>query len=153
MLGALERIRDLTVAFSKDRAQFGRPIARFQAVQHLLAQLARDVAVARAAVDLAVSAAVDDVSGGWLEIASAKIVTGRAAGTVSAQAHQVHGAIGVTKEYCLSVLTRRLWSWRDEFGSESEWAQLIGAQAWRAPGGVWALVTAGRMPTALVQTA
>jgi acyl-CoA dehydrogenase len=153
MLGALERVRDLTVAWSKDRVQFGRPISKFQAVQHLLAELARDVAVARAAVDLAVSAAVDDIDAAWLEIASAKLVCGRAAGSVAARAHQVHGAIGVTKEYSLSVLTRRLWSWRDEFGSETEWAQQIGAEAWREPRGVWSLVTAGRIPTALVQTA
>jgi len=153
MLGALEQTRDLTVAFSKDREQFGRPIARFQAVAHLLAQLARDVALARAAVDLAVSAAVEDVAGAWLEIACAKVVAGRAAGSVSARAHQVHGAIGVTKEYALSAITRRLWSWRDEFGSETEWARRIGAEAWRTPDGVWGLITAGRLPTSLVATA
>jgi acyl-CoA dehydrogenase len=153
MLGALERVRDLTVVWSKDRVQFGRPISKFQAVQHLLAELARDVAVARAGVDLAVSAAVEDLDAAWLEIASAKIVCGRAAGSVSARAHQVHGAIGVTKEYSLSVLTRRLWSWRDEFGTETEWAQQIGAAAWSTPRGVWDLVTAGRIPTALVPTA
>lgn len=153
MLGALERTRDLAVAYSKDRVQFGRPIARFQAVQHLLAQIARDVAVVRAAVELAVSAAAEDDGSGWLEIASAKIVAGRAARSVSAQAHQVHGAIGVTKEYSLSILTRRLWSWRDEFGSEAQWSQRIGDAAWRDEGGVWDLVTSSRLPVATAQTA
>jgi acyl-CoA dehydrogenase len=153
MLGALEQARDLAVAYSKDRAQFGRPIAQFQAVQHLLAQLARDVALTRAVVELAASAAMDDVTGAWLEIASAKVVAGRAARTVSAQVHQVHGAIGVTKEYSLSVLTRRLWSWRDEFGTEAEWSRRVGEEAWRASGGVWGLVTSGRIPLASAQTA
>jgi acyl-CoA dehydrogenase len=153
MLGALERARDLAVSYSQDRVQFGRPIARFQAVQHLLAQLARDVAVTRAAVELAVSAAVEDVNDAWLEIAAAKVVAGRAAGSVSAQVHQVHGAIGVTKEYSLSILTRRLWSWRDEFGTEAEWSQRIGEASWRAPGGVWGLVTSGRLPMELARTA
>lgn len=149
MLGALEQTRELTVAFSKARVQFGRPIARFQAVAHALAQMARDVAVVRAAVELAVSAAAADVRDGWLEIASAKVVAGRAAGSVSAHAHQIHGAIGITKEYRLSVLTRRLLSWREEFGPEGEWSQRIGAAAWRAPDGVWGLVSAGRYPMSL----
>jgi acyl-CoA dehydrogenase len=150
MLGALERVRDLTVAWSKDREQFGRPIARFQAVQHMLAQMARDVALTRAAVELA-AAAADEDGGGWLEIASAKVVAGRAARTVTAQAHQVHGAIGMTREYSLTVLTRRLWGWRDEFGSEAEWSRRIAARA--GEGGVWELVTAGRLPLATARTA
>lgn len=151
MLGALERVRDLTVSWSQDREQFGRPIARFQAVQHMLAQMARDVALTRAAVELAVTAA-QEPGGGWLEIASAKVVAGRAARTVTAQAHQVHGAIGVTREYSLSVLTRRLWSWRDEFGPEAEWSRRIADRVRATPGGVWALVTAGRLPLATAST-
>jgi acyl-CoA dehydrogenase len=145
MLGALEQARDLAVAYSKGRVQFGRPIAHFQAVQHLVAQIARDVAVTRAAVELAVSAAADDVPGAWLEIASAKVAAGLAAGSVSARAHQVHGAIGTTREYPLTALTRRLWSWRDEFGTEAEWSRRIGEQAWRAKGGVWGLASSARL--------
>jgi acyl-CoA dehydrogenase len=152
MLGALEHVRDLTVAWSKDREQFGRPIARFQAVQHMLAQMARDVALTRAAVELAAAAAGED-GGGWLEIAAAKVVAGRAARTVTAQAHQVHGAIGVTREYSLTVLTRRLWAWRDEFGSEAEWSRRIAARLAESEDGVWALVTAGRLPLATARTA
>ncbi|HEY6761237.1 MAG TPA: acyl-CoA dehydrogenase family protein [Baekduia sp.] len=153
MLGALERVRDLTVAWSKDREQFGRPIARFQAVQHLLAQMARDVALTRAAVELAAAAAGEEDGGGWLEVAAAKVVAGRAARTVTAQAHQVHGAIGMTREYSLTVLTRRLWAWRDEFGSEAEWSRRIAARLDESEGGVWALVTAGRLPLATARTA
>lgn len=145
MLGALQRVRDLAVSYSRDRSQFGRPIAKFQAVQHMLAELARDAAVAEAAVRLAVAGS-EDVKANWLAIAAAKIVAGRAAQTVSAKAHQVHGAIGMTKEYELSVLTRRLWCWREEFGAEADWSLRIGSAAWRAPDGVWGLVTAGSDP-------
>jgi acyl-CoA dehydrogenase len=153
MLGALETARDLAVAHARDRTQFGRPLAAFQAVQHMLAQIARDVAVTRSVVELAVSAAAESVTGGWLEIASAKVVAGRAARTVSAHAHQVHGAIGITKEYSLSALTRRLWSWREEFGTESEWSQRIGQEAWLSPEGVWGLITGGRLPLESARTA
>jgi acyl-CoA dehydrogenase len=145
MLGALQRARDLAVSYARDRSQFGRPIAKFQAVQHMLAEIARDVAVAEAAVRLAVASS-EDVGANWLTIASAKVVAGRAAQTVSAKAHQVHGAIGMTKEYELSVLTRRLWCWREEFGAEADWSLRIGSAAWRADGGVWGLVTAGSDP-------
>ena len=143
MLGALEGARDLAIAHAKARTQFGRPIAKFQAVQQLIAQIARDVAVTRAAVDLAIAAVTLDPATAWIEAATAKTVAGSAAWEVSLRAHQVHGAIGVTKEYPLSILTRRLWSWRDEFGSGAEWSQRIGAQAWEAPGGPWGLATSG----------
>lgn len=145
MLGALERARDLAIEHVKVRRQFGRPLARFQAVQQLIAQIARDVAVTRAAVDLAVAAVADDPGSSWLEVAAAKVVAGQAARDVTARSHQLHGAIGVTKEYPLSMLTRRLWSWRNEFGSEAEWSQRIGAEAWQTDGGPWGLATAGRM--------
>jgi len=45
----------------------------------------------------------------------------------AAIAHQVHGAIGFTDEHILHRFTRRLWAWRDDFGSESEWAVGLGA--------------------------
>jgi alkylation response protein AidB-like acyl-CoA dehydrogenase len=114
--------------------------------------MARDVALTRAAVELAASAALDG-GDAWLEIAAAKVLAGRAAHTVSAQAHQVHGAIGVTREYSLSIMTRRLWAWRDEFGAERMWARQLGQRVYASPGGVWELVTAGRTPLGTVRTA
>jgi alkylation response protein AidB-like acyl-CoA dehydrogenase len=57
-------------------------------------------------------------------------------------AHQVHGAIGFTHEHRLHHLTRRLWSWRDEFGVESEWSGELGRlAASRGGGGLWPLLT------------
>lgn len=46
----------------------------------------------------------------------------------AAGSHQAHGAIGMTNEYELGQLTRRLWSWRDEFGGEARWSRTIGAR-------------------------
>ena len=43
-----------------------------------------------------------------------------------AAAHQAHGAIGMTKEYPLHYLTRRLWAWRTEGGGHHRWADLLG---------------------------
>jgi acyl-CoA dehydrogenase len=55
--------------------------------------------------------------------------------------HQVHGAIGFTREHSLRLVTTRLWAWRDEDGSEAEWNAEIGAAALAAgPDGLWPLV-------------
>ena len=63
---------------------------------------------------------------GAAEIAIAKVRGGEAAGTGAAIAHQVHGAMGFTYEHSLHHATRRLWSWREEFGNETVWATRLG---------------------------
>ena len=132
MAGALEHILDQSVQWSLDRVQFGRPIAKFQAVQHNLAQLAGEVAAAGAAADGAAEAIARHGVGNETteaEVAIAKVRVGEAAGTGAAIAHQVHGAMGFTYEHSLHHATRRLWSWREEFGNEAHWADTVSA-AW-----------------------
>jgi acyl-CoA dehydrogenase len=75
-------------------------------------------------------------------IAAAKARTSEAAGAVARIAHQVHGAIGVTREHDLRLLTTRLWAWRDEDGSEAEWNSHVGATVLAAgPDALWQAVT------------
>jgi acyl-CoA dehydrogenase len=133
MAGALEAILDLAVAYANERVAFGRPIAKFQAVQHNLARLAGEVAAAIAAVGSAADAIETASAAGtgfdegvFLEAASAKIRVGEAAGEGAAIAHQVLGAIGFTREHVLHRFTQRLWAWRDDFGNESQWAVKLG---------------------------
>ncbi|WP_113698750.1 acyl-CoA dehydrogenase family protein [Nonomuraea lactucae] len=135
--GALERVLELTVRHAKEREQFGRPIARFQAVGHMIALLGEAVAQARMAAETAAAGARPD------DAAIAKIIAGEAATKGAALAHQVHGAMGTTRECDLQWFTRRLWSWRDEFGSETEWARALGAELGRGGAGrLWEVVTA-----------
>ncbi len=122
--GALTRLTEMTTEYAQDRVQFGRPIGKFQAVQQNLAILAGQTAAAVAAADLAAEAVADDVR--LLPIAAGKARAGEAAGIGASIAHQVHGAIGFTFEHSLHFLTRRLWSWRDEFGKDAEWNRLLG---------------------------
>ena len=127
--GGLQAILDLAVEYAKERIAFGRPIGKFQAVQHNLARLAGEVAAADAASGSAADAihhaeCFDDAV--FLEVAAAKIRAGEAAGEGAAIAHQVFGAIGFTQEHILQRYTRRLWAWRDDFGTESEWAEQLG---------------------------
>jgi acyl-CoA dehydrogenase len=78
-----------------------------------------------------------------LPVAVAKVRAGEAAGVGAGIAHQTHGAIGFTYEHSLHFATRRLWSWRAEFGSESAWARELGrAVAARGADALWSDLTA-----------
>ena len=128
--GALERLTEMTVQYALDRSQFGRPLGKFQAVQQTLAVLAGHTAAACAAADMAAEAVHEAIH--LLPIAAAKARCGEAAGIGAAIAHQVHGAMGFTHEHSLRFLTKRLWSWRDEFGNETVWNRLLGHHMARA---------------------
>ncbi|MGH7047046.1 MAG: acyl-CoA dehydrogenase family protein [Stellaceae bacterium] len=141
MAGALEKILEQSVQWALDRSQFGRPIAKFQAVQHNLAALAGEVAAAGAAADLAAEACAG-AQIGIAEIAIAKVRAGEAAGSGAAIAHQVHGAMGFTYEHTLHHATRRLWAWREEFGNEAVWAARLGRMvAERGADQLWPFIT------------
>lgn len=122
--GALSRILTLSIEYANTRVQFGRPIGKFQAVQHMIAELSAEAAAARAGLQLAARAL--DAGCGWEAAAIAKIRASLAAGKGAMLAHEVHGAIGVTEEHVLHHLTRRLWQWRDEAGSEHDWSEKLG---------------------------
>jgi len=136
MAGALEEALQLAVTYAGDRVQFGRPIAKFQAIQQQLALAAEQVAAAGVAVASAVAATgSSDLA---FAAGAAKLRVGEAAGKVCDIVHQVHGAIGFTHEHRLHQLTRRLWSWRDEFGIESAWALELGRLvASQGADGIW----------------
>ena len=134
-----------SVRYAGEREQFGRPIARFQAVQQQLALAAAEVAAASAAARSAADIATADGFGApstRFAIAAAKARTSEAAGTVARIAHQVHGAIGFTREHDLRLATTRLWAWRDEDGSDAEWNAEIGATVLAAgPDNLWPMIT------------
>lgn len=141
MSGAMEAIMEMTLGHARERNQFGRPLAGFQAIQHGLARIAGETAAAAAAADMA----ADSLAGSLdpLAIAAAKARCGEAAGIVAAQAHQIHGAMGFSREHPLHFHSRRLWAWRDEFGCEDEWSRLLGARLREGGGdGLWPALAA-----------
>ena len=145
MTGALEAILDICVGYANERVAFGKPIGKFQAVQHNLARLAGEAAAAIAAAGSAADAISSsaDEEAIFLEVASAKIRVGEAAGEGAAIAHQVLGAIGYTREHILHRFTQRLWAWRDDFGSESQWAMKLGNRvAANGPDALWPMLAA-----------
>jgi acyl-CoA dehydrogenase len=133
MVGALESLLEQSVRYANERAQFGKPIGSNQAIQQQLALMAGDTAAARiaalAAAGDAPSATQPDMSAAEFSIAVAKVRAGEAATRATAIAHQVHGAIGFTREHPLHFATRRLWAWREQFGSDAWWAARLGRAA------------------------
>lgn len=144
MSGAARRALELSVAYAGEREQFGRPIAKFQAVQQHLAAMAGETLLAKVAVEAA-ALAVDAHGDADLAVASAKVVAGQMAGVVASLAHQVHGAIGFTEEHSLRHSTTRLWAWRDESGNEDVWSAELARRVMSAgTGGLWPLLTGAR---------
>ncbi len=143
--GAAEHALALTVRYTSERTQFGRPIGRFQAVQQQVAELAGEVAVVRAAADTAVAVCVAQglaADTAVVAVAAAKATASRAAGVIARIAHQMHGAIGFTHEHALRLTTTRLWAWRDEAGNEATWYDVLGDRALAAgPDGLWPMIT------------
>ncbi|CAM3849494.1 acyl-CoA dehydrogenase family protein [Bordetella tumulicola] len=141
MTGAAQQVLEMTVQYATERVQFGRPIAKFQAIQHQIAELAAQVASATAAADAGIH--LYAASGVSIVAAFAKIRASEAATQVCAIAHQVHGAMGFTHEHPLHLSTRRLMSWRDEFGSDTHWAAWAGERLEQIDErALWAFITA-----------
>jgi len=141
--GALQAVLSQAVEYAGDRKQFGRPIAKFQAIQHQLAELATHTARVGVAVDAAGRAVADDAHAAAFDIAVAKVLAADAARTGASIAHQTHGAIGFTYEHGLHFWTRRLWSWAPDYGGATHWARMLGEQAIAAGGhGLWSKIVA-----------
>ena len=143
--GALQYMLTRSVNYSQERTAFEKKISKFQAVQHNLAKLAGETAAAVAAAGSAAETISTGAAWGdeatFLEATAAKIRCAEAAGTGSAIAHQVHGAIGFTKEYVLHRFSLRTLGWRDDFGNESYWAVELGNMvARRGADDLWPLV-------------
>jgi acyl-CoA dehydrogenase len=136
MVGALEWLLAQSIQYANDRVQFGKPIGKNQAIQQQLSLMAGDVAAARVAATVAANDApsptAPDVVRATISAAVAKTRVGEAATRGAAIAHQVHGAIGFTHEHMLHFATRRLWTWREEFGADAWWAGRLGRAAIRA---------------------
>ncbi|SOX53865.1 acyl-CoA dehydrogenase [Mycobacterium ahvazicum] len=142
---ALDEILQLCIEHASSRIQFGRPLSRFQAVQNMIADIAAQASLARSATDAALTVAVTSSWSGpnlGFLVAVARSCVGHAASVVVRHAHQVHGAIGTTREHRLHEFTRPALVWRGEFGSVQHWDARVTDAALQAGGtGLWNLIT------------
>jgi alkylation response protein AidB-like acyl-CoA dehydrogenase len=126
-VGAAQRALELTVAYTKVRVQFGRPIASFQALQHRMADLhvmvesARSLSYAAAA---AAAAGADDLG---LRAAAAKAYCSETLARVAGEMIQLHGAIGITWEHDAHRYFKRAHGAAHLFGRPSEHVARIAA--------------------------
>lgn len=132
LVGAAETACQHAIEHVRGREQFGKPIARFQVVQHAVASMASITVAAATAVDAAAAL----TRPGWaedtgVEIASlaAKVQANECAALVARTSHQLHGAIGFTDEHALARSTTRLWAWQQEDGTALWCSDEIGALA------------------------
>ena len=105
MVGGAQRVLEMSVAYAHDRVQFGRPIGTFQAIQHHCANMAVDVDGSRFIAYEAIwrlSEGLDAAA----EVAMAKAWVSDAYQRVCTLAHQIHGAIGFTKEHAMQIYFR-----------------------------------------------
>lgn len=144
MAGAMERTLELVVEHTTARVQFGRALGKFQSVQHMVADIAAEAALARAAAEAAAGIAEEagfDSAATEFAVAAAKSCAGHAAAVVVRNAHQCLGAIGFTTEHELHRHTNRLLAWRSEFGTAAHWdAALLAAAAAAGEQGLWPLL-------------
>jgi alkylation response protein AidB-like acyl-CoA dehydrogenase len=100
-IGAAERCLELTVEYTKQRVQFGRPIGSFQALKHRMADLYVGLSVARAVVDDAIAEPTSTTA------ALARVAATEAFGAVAAEAIQMHGGIAITWEHDIQLYFKR----------------------------------------------
>ncbi|MFP3918237.1 acyl-CoA dehydrogenase [Lysinibacillus telephonicus] len=139
MSGALEKANELTVQYSKERQQFGRPIHRFQLIQQHIAILAGETAITNTSVDNMISALAEGRE--EYEVALARLRIDDSSRIVATSAHQVHAAIGVTHEHNLHYYTRRLWSWREEGYTSYYWKKVLAQTLLQSEMDLWEFIT------------
>ena len=127
----MEKILKLCIDYCSNRKQFGRALSRFQMIQNHISEISLEIAASGASISVLESSNniennLDKNFSDHTKTAIAKIRTGIASGKVIALSHQVHGAMGFTKEYDLSYFTKNLNSWRNDFGTEIQWQSSLG---------------------------
>lgn len=115
-LGLAQRMVDLSVAYTSDRQQFGKPVGSFQAVKHHLANVAVRLEYAKPAVHRAAySVAIGDPAAAR-HVAHAKLAASEAANLAAKHAIQVHGAMGYTWEVDLHIFMKKAWALAGTWG-------------------------------------
>jgi alkylation response protein AidB-like acyl-CoA dehydrogenase len=120
IVGVAQRALDMSVEYSKDRQQFGRPIGAYQAVSHRCAQMLLEVESARSAMMYAAWTADNEPETLPLAASMAKAYASDTGWSVTASALQVHGGIGFTWEHDLHFFLKRAKTDAHLFGLAGE---------------------------------
>lgn len=119
-VGCAQRGLDMTVAYSKDRVQFGRPIGSFQALKHRMAEMLVLLEMSRSASwGAAYAVASGDPEAGQV-VHAAKSYVGEAVARVAAETVQMHGGIAITWEHDAHLVLKRAHALGRLFGAPHE---------------------------------
>jgi alkylation response protein AidB-like acyl-CoA dehydrogenase len=116
-IGCMQVLLDTTIAYTKQRVQFGKPLADNQVLRHRMAAMAVKLEEARGSALNAVLNADAEPLARALAASSAKVKVGRAGRFVAEQAVQLHGGMGVTDELNVGAYFKRLMAIETIFGS------------------------------------
>lgn len=115
-LGLAQRMVDMSVQYTAERHQFGKPIGSFQAVKHHMANVAVRLEYAKAPVHRAAYAVARDQDCAGRAVSHAKLAACEAAGLAAKNSIQVHGAMGYTWEVDLHIFMKKAWALANTWG-------------------------------------
>jgi len=118
-LGLTQRMIEISVAYTRDRQQFGQAIGTFQAVQHLMANVAVKLEYAKAPVHRAAFDVAHGSVRAPVSVSHAKLATTEAALLAARNSIQVHGAMGYTWEVDLHIFAKRAWTLDNAWGDRA----------------------------------
>jgi alkylation response protein AidB-like acyl-CoA dehydrogenase len=125
MAGIARQVLRITLDYAKERTAFGHPIGAFQAIQHRFADMVTDAEGARY-VAYQAAWCLDRGLDAEKEVAAARAWVGQACRRVCASAHQVHGAIGFTRDHVLNLYTRKASAAEASFGGSDFFIEKLG---------------------------
>ena len=125
MVGGAQRVLDLSVAYAKERVQFGRPIGSFQAIKHKCAEMMLQVESAKSAAYYAAWAVDEDVPEAPLAVSMAKAYCSDAFRYTAGEGIQVHGGIGFTWEHDMHLYFKRAKYAEFTFGDATHHRELV----------------------------
>ncbi|WP_299726307.1 acyl-CoA dehydrogenase family protein [uncultured Endozoicomonas sp.] len=124
-LGLARKMVDLSVEYTADRKQFGKPIGSFQAVKHLMANVAVQIEFAKSPLYKAAYSVANSLSSRTRDVSHAKLVTTDAALLAAKNGIQAHGAMGYTWEVDLQIFMKSAWAMASSYGSQGFHKQRI----------------------------
>ena len=125
LIGLAQKMVDLSSIYVLDRTQFGKPIGSFQAVKHMLADVAVKIEFAKPAVYRAAYSLSENNPKSALHCAHAKLMCTQAAELACKNSIQAHGAMGYTWEMDLHIYMRKAWSMMACWGNEDKQQEII----------------------------
>ena len=125
LIGLAQKMIDLSSVYVLDRTQFGKPIGSFQAVKHMLADVAVKIEFTKPAVYRAAYSLSENNPKSALHCAHAKFMCAQAAELACKNSIQAHGAMGYTWEMDLHIYMRKAWSMMACWGNEDRQQDII----------------------------